>query len=82
MKSIFIYDSNHVIILVLHFRGKGVCNIEDRKSAAVSKFRVCIIRRLHLKAIFVTTPHEGWPSPKAPPNAAHKCGLLFPLFRG
>ena len=28
------------------------------------------------------TPHEDCPNPKAPPNAAHKCGLLFPLFGG
>ena len=25
-------------------------------------------------------PHEGCPNMKAPPNAAHKGGLLFPLF--
>ena len=36
----------------------------------------------HLKANYVTMLREGCPSSKAPPNAAHRCGLLFPLFGG
>ena len=36
----------------------------------------------HLKADYVTTPHESCPNSKPPPNAASKCGLLFPLFGG
>ena len=49
---------------------------------AVSQFRVCILQRTHFKANYVTTPREGCPNPKAPPNAAHKCVLLFPVFGG
>ena len=41
-------------------------------SVAVSQFRVCVLRRPHLKANYVTA--------KAPPTAANKCGLLFPVF--
>ena len=42
---------------------------------AVSQFRVCILRRMHLKANYITTPCEGCPNSKAPPNAA-----FFSLF--
>ena len=44
----------------------------------LSQFRVCILRRPHLKANYVITPREGCHNLKAPPNAAH----LFPLFGG
>ena len=54
----------------------------ERDINAVSQFRVCILRRPHLKANYITTPCEGWPNSKAPPNAAHKCGLLCPLLGG
>ena len=33
----------------------------------------------HLKANYITRPHKGCPSSKAPPNAAHKCSF-FSLF--
>ena len=36
----------------------------------------------HLKANYVTTPREGCPNSKAPPNAGHKCGLLLPVTGG
>ena len=43
----------------------------------VSRFRGCILGRMNLKANYVTTPREGCPNSKAPPNAAYKCSLLF-----
>ena len=49
---------------------------------AASQFRVCILQWPHLKASYITTLHEGCLNSKAPPNAPHKCGLLFPLFGG
>ena len=52
------------------------------KTVAVAQFRVCILRGLRLKANYITMPREGCPSSKAPPNAAHKCGLLLLLFGG
>ena len=42
---------------------------------AVSRFRVSILQRPHLEANYVTTPREGCPNPKAPPNPA-----FFSLF--
>ena len=49
-------------------------------SAAVSQFRVCILRRPPLKANYLTMPPEGCPNPKTPPNAAHKCSFFSPSF--
>ena len=40
----------------------------------------CILRRLYLKANYVTMPHKGCPNSKAPPNAVHKCSLLVPAL--
>lgn len=51
-------------------------------SIAVSHFTGCILQRLHLKTDYSTTLPKGCPNSKAPSNAAHKCGLLFPLFGG
>ena len=47
----------------------------------------CLLQGLHpseehLNANYVTTLREGCPNLKAPTNAAHKCGLLFPVFGG
>ena len=41
-----------------------------------------ILQRPHLKANYVTMARKGCPNLKAPPNAPHKCGILFPLFGG
>ena len=45
-------------------------------SAAVSHFRVCILQRSIWRLI------TSQRCTKAPPIAAHKCSLLFPLFGG
>ena len=42
----------------------------------------CIAAASLFTLAYVTTPHKGSPKLKVPPNAAHKCGLLFPLFGG
>ena len=46
------------------------------QSFAVCQLRVCILQRPHLETNYVTTPLEGSPHSKAPPNAAHKCSFL------
>ena len=51
-------------------------------SVAVSQFRVCILRRPHVKANYITTLSEGCPNSKAPPNATHKCGCPTTILRG
>ena len=51
------------------------CDSRQSDTVAVSQFRVCILRRPHLKASYVTMLHEGCPNLKAPSNAA-----LFSLF--
>ena len=53
-----------------------------RLTIAASQVRVYILRRLHLKANYVTMLHEGISNLKALPSAAHKCCLLFSLFGG
>ena len=47
---------------------------------AVSQFRVCTLRRVHLKCNYITMPREGCPNSKSLPNAPHKCALLLPVF--
>ena len=49
---------------------------------AVSLFRVCILWRSIWMPIISQRHAKGCPNLKAPPNAPHKCGLLFPLLGG
>ena len=50
---------------------------ERERERDTPNFRVCIHELNN-----VITPRKGCPNSKAPPNAPHKCGLLFPLFGG
>ena len=62
--------------------GASLCERGYCVTVAVFQFRVCILWKPHLKANYVTMPHKGCPNSKAPPNAVHKRGLLFPLSGG
>ena len=46
-------------------------------TCAASQFRVCILRRSIWRPIM---SREGCPNLKVPPDAAHRCGLIFLVF--
>ena len=73
---------SHTLIFTKHIFPTWCIAAAFLFTLAVCQSRGCILQRPHLKANYVTMPREGCSNPRAPPNAAHNCGLLFPLFGG
>ena len=83
---VFSPTRNVITQITNHMRSVYVISWPARPSPSTRDYLVPIARlhprSTHLEADYVTTSHEGFPNSKTPSNAALKCGLLFPLFRG